>query len=815
MDFATHEPLGGVEFKIATSAGTVVGNGNGIFVTDNQGLIKIPNLPKGSYIVTETKTLPTHILETQAQAIAVDYGQTCTLDVYNKQKSGIQIIKIDSITKQPLKGAQFTVYKNDEIVGVFETDGNGLIILDELEPAWYKIVESRAPANHATDSTPQTVQVGTDGKTHKVIFEDYPYGNIVIRKMDFATHEPLSGVEFKITTSTGTVVGNSNGIFVTDNQGLIKITNLPKGSYIVAETTTLSTHILESQAQTIAVDYGQTYALDVYNKQKSGMQIIKIDSITKQPLKGAQFTVYKMNGEIAGTYETDGNGIIILDKLEPSWYKIVESKAPTGYKSDDLPKDVQITDNQFVRVVFENVPQANLQILKVDSETRLPIPNVEFAVSKMNGERIGVYTTDSHGAILITGVNSGWYTCEETKAGKGYLLDSTPHNIEVKDGKVNSITITNRKASAILIHKIDSVTSKGIYGVKFLLSDSNSNPLMTLESDQDGYVYLPNIPDGKYLLRELEVKGYILDTQVKTFYVQYGATTEITWKNTPMMGQLQIIKKSADDNAINGFPKGTLLEGAVFEVYDRVNNLVDTITSNKNGLAVSKTLPLGRYTVREVKAPIYYSALQEPVSFEIEFSGQLIKLEILDSSVYTSVSITKRGYAEVVSGQQIKYDFKNIGNNSTVSLDSFYWRDTLPTDAARLNKIITGTYSHQLNYKIVYKTNTNSGYRTLSDNLSTGKVYTINASSAALGLASNEFVTEFMVVFGRVPAGFKQIEAPYIYCDVLKSLQHEYRFTNKCDVGGLWGSQWIMATDRWVTVVYSKSAPPSLPRTGY
>jgi hypothetical protein len=103
----------------------------------------------------------------------------------------------------------------------------------------------------------------------------------------------------------------------------------------------------------------------------------------------------------------------------------------------------------------------------------------------------------------------------------------------------------------------------------------------------------------------------------------------------------------------------------------------------------------------------------------------------------------------------------------------------------------------------------------LADNLSTARNHTIDASPAALGLAANEFVTEFMVVFGRVPAGFRQVEAPFIICDVLPGLPHEHRFVNRVDVGGLWGNQWIMATDRWVTVVFNRTSPPVLPRTGF
>jgi hypothetical protein len=242
---------------------------------------------------------------------------------------------------------------------------------------------------------------------------------------------------------------------------------------------------------------------------------------------------------------------------------------------------------------------------------------------------------------------------------------------------------------------------------------------------------------------------------------------------------------------------------------------MDTVKSDKNGLAISKPLPLGRYVIREIQAPAYYSAIKDAIDAEIEFSGQIVRLTVLNGSTHTNVSVVKRGYAEVVPGQSIRYDFKDIGNNSTVSLDSFCWRDTLPTDAVRMDKIITGTWSAKLSYKIVFKTNTRADYRTLADNLNTDKIRTIDASAAALGLASNEYVTEFMFVFGRVPAGFKQEDAPYIYCSVLSGLPHEYRFANKTDVGGLSGNRWIMANDRWVTIVYGNAPPPKLPRTGY
>ena len=134
----------------------------------------------------------------------------------------------------------------------------------------------------------------------------------------------------------------------------------------------------------------------------------------------------------------------------------------------------------------------------------------------------------------------------------------------------------------------------------------------------------------------------------------------------------------------------------------------------------------------------------------------------------------------------------------------------------RLDKIVTGTYNVRGNYKIVYRTNlSGSTYRTLADNLSTQVNKVIDASPAALRLASNEYVTEFTVMFGVVPAGFRMVEPAQVYGVVQAGLASNAQFVNNADVGGVCNGQWIMAVDRWVTTVYAPAKPKTLPRTGY
>ena len=80
---------------------------------------------------------------------------------------------------------------------------------------------------------------------------------------------------------------------------------------------------------------------------------------------------------------------------------------------------------------------------------------------------MGTFTTDVNGVIQLPQAEKGWFEVVERKAAEGYTLDDTPHRVEVKDGQTVTLEITNRKAGSAIIHKVDSLTGEGIYGVKF------------------------------------------------------------------------------------------------------------------------------------------------------------------------------------------------------------------------------------------------------------------------------------------------------------------------------------------------------------
>lgn len=847
----THDPLENVPVQVwYASNNTDTGEYNdlGVFYTDEEGRIVLSDpdlsLRDGWFRIEELEPPAGFSLtESSKQEAFIAAGEGHTFRIYNRPNSAICVWKYDSESGAAIEGAVFQVRylsgntsgTGGTVIGTYRTSINGSFTVTDCKPGTYIIEELSSDGSHVIDTPPQTVYLsGEEQEVVQVYFGNSPMGSLLIKKVSSADNSPISDVQFFVTESDGTVVGDGNGYFTTDSAGTILIEGIEPGTtLVVKETRTKEGFLLDDTPQTAQIQAGQTVTLEFRNQPKGNLIVHKLSSTDKKPLEGVQFKITYADGSYLadenghlssnGLYWTNSEGQIVLSNVTGTLV-VTEVQSIEGFTIDPNTQSqtVVVNPDDTQELWFYNDPVGGIEIIKVsESRTSERIPDTTYEIRRMDDALVDTITTDRNGRAFLS-LEDGSYYAVEIEANPNFILDDTPHYFEVKDGQVTTLRLTNAARSGILIHKVDQ-NGEGIYGVTFLLYDEDRNPIGEFTSDDDGWVYITadDLPDGantsgRFYLRELEVPdGYIIDEEYKTVYVRPGHTAEIEWVNEAVTGQIQIWKKSADDNPINGFPAGTPLEGAVFEIYNKANALVDTIESNSRGLAVSKPLPLGRYIIKEVSSPQFYSVNDEEVTVYLEHEGQIVQLEWLNESVYTNVSINKSGYTEVVPGQEIRYTFKDIGNKSTVPLDSFYWRDTLPTDAVRLDKIITGTYSARLNYKVVFQTNLSNTQRVLADNLNTLQNYTLDASPAALGLASNEYVTQVTFLFGRVPGGFRQVETPYIYCDVLSNLPHEYRFANKCDVGGMWKNQWIQATDRWVTIIYRGGPVPTLPRTGY
>ena len=833
-DADTGEPIADTVFEVRAADGHSVDQ----IKTDSEGKAELKNLLPGVYEISEKSVPSPWLLDAPSQLVTLYPNRDHTVYFENHQKPSLTVKKVDSVTGYPLQGAKFQVtYASNSTdsgeindLGIFYTDENGQFQISGLRDGWYKISELEPPAGYSIKEATQEVYIKS-GTSKTLTFENIPLSALVVWKYDSVTGEAVSNAVFQVKYLTGTsgTGGTVIGTYKTSANGSFTLTGLREGTYIVEELASDSGHVIDFAPQTAYISGKQQDVVQLYfgNSPKGALLVKKIDSVTHEPLSDVEFMVTTSDGTVVGDangkFVTDSAGSFTVSGITPGTVLVVkETRAKAGYLLDDAPQTATIKAGQTVTLEFRNQPQGSLIINKLSSaDKKTPLEGVLFQITYSDGSYVdngalsskGLYRTDKNGQIILSGI-TGTVIVTEVETIKGYRIDdaSRSQTIEVRANDTQQLWFYNTPISGILIHKISSVDGKAIPGVTFLLYDSANIPIAQATSDDRGYAYFEDLPAGRYSLRELENEGYVRDTQKKTVYVKSGETTEVEWENTPITGQIQITKRSADYNPTNGLPAGTLLEGAVFEIADKAGNVVDTIRSNSRGLAISKQLPLSRYFIREVKAPEHYGISEKELTVYLEYEGQIARLEVEDKSLTTGVSITKTGPKEIMANQPVRYAFSNIANTSNVSLSNFYWRDTLPAQV-RLEKVVTGTYNFSGTYKIVYRAN-GGDYRTLADNLSTSKNYTLAASSVALGLASNERVTEIMFVFGQAPAGFSQVEAPYLHCKAVAGLPAG-SFVNVADVGGTYNGTWVQAVSRWVISVYGKPSVPKLPRTGY
>ena len=844
----THDRIENVPFQVwYASNNTATGEYNdlGVFYTDEEGRIVLSDpdlsLRDGWFRVKELEPAPGFALadpDTQEAFIAAGEGHTFRF--LNRPLSAISVWKYDSETGAAIEGAVFQVRylsgntsgTGGTVIGTYRTSVNGSFTVTGCKAGTYIIEELSSDGSHVIDTPPQTVYLsGKDQEVVQVYFGNSPKGSLLIKKVSSADNSPISDVQFFVTESDGTVVGDSNGYFVTDSAGTILIEGIDPGTtLVVKETRAKDGFILDDTPQTAQIQAGQTVTLEFRNQPTGQLIIHKLSGNDKKtPLEGVQFKITYSDGSFVdadsgqlssnGLYWTNSEGQIILSGLTGT-VVVTEVESIPGYTIDPNTQSqtVVINPNDTQELYFYNNPIGGIEIIKVNaSKTSERIPDTTFEIRRMDDALVDTITTDKNGRAYLA-LEDGSYYAIEIEANPDFVLDDTPHYFEVKDGKVTTLRVTNAAASGILIHKVDT-SGEGIYGVKFLLYDEDRNPIGEFTSDDDGYVYITadDLPDGantsgRFYLRELEAaEGYILDKEYKTVYVRPGRTAEIEWVNEAITGQIQIYKYAAEANSVTGVPAGTPLQGAVYEIInERSGRVVDYITTDARGVAASKPLPLTRYKIREVTAPAYFQLDPTVHDVTLEYAGQIIKIAAYDKPANLKVTVTKTGNKQLLAGDSMRYDL-TVANNSNVPLENFYLHDRFPTDCATAKTITTGTYNTRLNYQITYKTNYND-YRVLATNLLSTNNYAFDLS--AISLMQDEVVTDVRLEFGKVPAGFASVVKPTVTIQTSANLANGYQVVNRADAGGQYMSQWETGRAAWITLIV-KLNQPNLPKTGY
>lgn len=214
-----------------------------------------------------------------ADTFKIYFDEPVELNFYNDAPRTFRPHKVDAITGAMLQGATFEVIKtsgetsgtNGTTICTVTTDVSGVIVVTGLEAGTYAVKEIQAPDNYLISETNlQTVNLKADGTSIvEVLFNNYPYGNLLITKTDGITGEPLANARFKVTNGDGQMAGTSFE-YETDSTGKVLISNLKPDSYVITEIQSPSGYTIDGAIQSIdVINNDEVYTLTFRNYPNS------------------------------------------------------------------------------------------------------------------------------------------------------------------------------------------------------------------------------------------------------------------------------------------------------------------------------------------------------------------------------------------------------------------------------------------------------------------------------------------------------------------------------------------------------------------
>lgn len=635
-DSVTKQPLAGVEFEVrylgSADAADGTTNAPRSYITDENGLIYLPDCKAGWYEIREVAVPDGYVLDPEPRMIEiVNTHVPTTVTFQNYQDGQLVILKKDAQTGLPLPGALFKITTaGGNFIATVETGANGYATLNGLEPGSYVVTEIEAPDGHLIDPTPQTFEL-RKGQTEPIFLLFYNDGktNIYVRKEDAQTHIGLEGAVYKVTLTDGKIVKDR---LVTGEDGLAALTDLDPGSYVITEIEAPKGYLLNSTPQTIAIEEGQTKTVVFRNNKPGGIAILKTDAISGLPLAGAEFDLFSMDDKLLGHYTTGQDGYIRISDLEAGYYFVQETKAPEGYLLDSTKHKIEVKDFEVTLVELENYEKAGLTIQKVDAESKIPLSGATFGVYDMHGALLKNVTTNSSGIASVNGLQPGWYKVIELSAPLGYILDSQEHLVEIVEGKPATITVANTPQSGITVKKVDATNKEPLAGAVFELYTADDTLVGTYTTDKGGSFVTDKVEPGTYFLVETKApEGYVIDTKSTKVIVKENENPVVTIENHKGT-TIQILKTDA--------VTGAYLEGAEFEVWTlNCTKLLGTYVTDKTGMVYTDPLPAGNYVVIESKAPQGYALDDTHHHVNLTYDHPYI-LKVSDQPL-TAIMITK------------------------------------------------------------------------------------------------------------------------------------------------------------------------------
>ena len=544
--------LVGAEFTLYSAEGAVVAKA----VTGYDGTA-VFEVPEGKYKLIETRAPAGYQLsgdfvrEITVNAVRGAVGEFKYTFNNEKTSYSIEIHKHDSEDKQKkLAGAEFAVTDSRGFTKTVTTDASGKASITELPYDDYTIREIKAPKGYALSDKEYSVKKTELVHGSPVVIEaanKYILGSVTIKKVDHENPEKLlEGAKFNLTDENGSLLKwkAEGDVYTLDERGSSVITagrvtlkDLPEGTYTLTEIDAPSGYAILDGSRTFTItEANMTAPLEIKVEnllRRTAVGFIKVDKNNKElRLAGAEFTLYRMNGEkqgeVVATGVTNNNGLVTFTELTMGSYRAKETKAPKGYKLWNAPIDFTVDEYGKVSVgstelkpeglvytaMITNTAEEKEITLKKVSDTGEALTGATF---RLSGEKSYILTTGSDGTAKIS-LPYGDYILEEVIAPDGYVLSSEKQVLNLSDSglKLNgkavsgfTVTLKNQPVTfALTLHKRDASTGKALSGATFKITGNSYTKTVT--ADALGNTETIKLRPGTYGITETATpSGYI------------------------------------------------------------------------------------------------------------------------------------------------------------------------------------------------------------------------------------------------------------------------------------------------------------------
>lgn len=592
---------------------------------------------------------------------------------------------------------------------IYEYAINGTENYAEAEVTARKIGEEKQQIINEIEYLVQDFSVsGNRGlDTYKVTIANFPEGTKIYNNSNVETNS-MSNSTFKIAISIKNIKN--------DVAGVVNITEAKVKTYPVFYANAYDEKYQDYITYADPVEDAETSLLLKINAHKSKIKIIKEDKETHKPLQGVEFNVkYADNNENIGNFITDEKGEIIIQNLRPADIILTEVKTQENYILNTNQYDVELSFNSMKEITISNErKRGNLKIIKVDKDdNNVAIGNVEFELySEEQKKVIGKYTTDENGKIEIDNLRVGKYKLIEKKTNKFYNLGEDAE-IVIKWNEITEQVVENElKKGKVKIVKVDAANENiKLKDVEFEVLDNNDNVLETIKTNNEGEALTKEYPIRDYSnirIREIKTNEYYeLNREPINIKLEANKVETIIVKNKKKQGQIRVVKIDKDNNEIR-------IPNVVFNVMNLDGNIVEQLTTNENGEAVSKELDIDKeYVVQEVKTLENY---------KLEETTQKILLKENQISDIVFANEKKKGKIQIIKVDKddntiripnVVFQIKDEKNNIV---------DTIKTD--KNGEAISKKLPIDQKYTIL--------------EISTGKEYVLNAETITVTLTEDE-----------------------------------------------------------------------------